>query len=330
MPLTDLSEKPFQEELRGALLDAFPSRAVLAQMLYYHLNVKLNEISSESQNLTGTVYEVILSAEKQGRWRELVEAALKANPGNPELVALVAKLPPPSALVRARRKVHYVPLVTLGLLVAAAIGLALVATMMFARVLNATELLTLKIGVGLTMGALIMVAARVLHLPLQPIYVLSGAAIIAAASAGSSIDGSITVSGHVFREGTSEPVAGVVVVIPRSNQNSETNSTGYFVMTGVPAETTTLQMEWGGGLTVRVPIVTAEGGTYSVIPAIRRPVTTASVPIPTASWTRVQAAECVQPNVAFALEVSVPGDPSGRTQLQIDLLTELATRDAKE
>ena len=109
-------------------------------------------------------------------------------------------------------------------------------------------------------------------------------------------------------------------MIPRSNQNSETNSTGYFVMTGVPAETTTLQMEWGGGLTVRVPIVTAEGGTYSVIPAIRRPVTTASVPIPTASWTRVQAAECVQPNVAFALEVSVPGDPSGRTQLQIDLL----------
>ena len=78
------------EEIAEALLDAFPTRAALAQMLRFKLDKKLDAITAPT-NQRATVFAVLVAAEEEGWVPALVDAALHAVPGNPALGAVAAK-----------------------------------------------------------------------------------------------------------------------------------------------------------------------------------------------------------------------------------------------
>ncbi len=65
-------------------MDAFRSEKALEMMLSYELNWKLNQISG-GNNYEEIVFSLIDYAEAQGQLIELLEAAKRANPGNPKL-----------------------------------------------------------------------------------------------------------------------------------------------------------------------------------------------------------------------------------------------------
>ena len=60
-----------QDRLLRALLDAFPTRSALEQMLLYGLNIRLNELAAESLNLTDTAFEIIKYFDRRGQLRDL-------------------------------------------------------------------------------------------------------------------------------------------------------------------------------------------------------------------------------------------------------------------
>src|SRR4051812_32187901 len=96
MNLNGAQLKTFQQ----ALLAAFPTRAALAEMLLFELDTSLDAISEEP-SLAATVLTVLRWAQAQGKLLALGQAALAANPGNPDLAAVAAALgitePLPSA-----------------------------------------------------------------------------------------------------------------------------------------------------------------------------------------------------------------------------------------
>jgi hypothetical protein len=67
-----------------ALMDAFRSEKALEIMISYELDWKLNQISG-GDNYEEVVFSLIDYAEAQGQLIELLEAAKRANPGNPKL-----------------------------------------------------------------------------------------------------------------------------------------------------------------------------------------------------------------------------------------------------
>jgi hypothetical protein len=81
---------PAMKELRDALLDAFPTRDALAQMVRFGLGENLENITGNGP-LSAAVFELIKWAEAHGRTDELVRAALAANPGNPALLAVAGR-----------------------------------------------------------------------------------------------------------------------------------------------------------------------------------------------------------------------------------------------
>ena len=80
MELDGKSRKQFQD----ALLNAFPSEADLEQMVSFELDENLNSIATGG-NYSEVVFKLIKWAQAQGRVKELLDAALSANPGNPKL-----------------------------------------------------------------------------------------------------------------------------------------------------------------------------------------------------------------------------------------------------
>ena len=72
------------KELTQALVDAFPTKEALSQMLKFQLDKNLNNIVSES-NLKGMVFELIQTAKAQGWLEKLLLGAKKENPDNPHL-----------------------------------------------------------------------------------------------------------------------------------------------------------------------------------------------------------------------------------------------------
>ncbi|MFK0735694.1 MAG: NACHT domain-containing protein [Gloeotrichia echinulata HAB0833] len=73
-----------RKNLRQALLDAFPTKSSLEQMLSFELDRNLNEIV-EGGSLREVVFRLITTAEAQGWVQDLVGAAKASNPGNLKL-----------------------------------------------------------------------------------------------------------------------------------------------------------------------------------------------------------------------------------------------------
>ncbi len=76
------------KQLQEALIDAFPNKASLEQMLFFELNKNLNEIVSEG-NLRQKVFELIKKAEAENWVEDLINGARRANPGNQRLKDVV-------------------------------------------------------------------------------------------------------------------------------------------------------------------------------------------------------------------------------------------------
>jgi predicted NACHT family NTPase len=96
------------KQLQLALINAFPSRALLERLLYFELEKNLNEITRES-DLQEIVFKLIQTAESQGWLIDLVSAAHKENPGNSKLTAIAFELLSPktsSAPKRAQKVVN--------------------------------------------------------------------------------------------------------------------------------------------------------------------------------------------------------------------------------
>ncbi|MBW4512103.1 MAG: CHAT domain-containing protein [Scytonematopsis contorta HA4267-MV1] len=81
------------EKLQNALLDAFPGKSSLEQMLFYKLDKKLNEIAGEG-SLKDIVSKLIKTAEAEGWTEDLVKRAHLHNPGNLNLKAVAEELFP--------------------------------------------------------------------------------------------------------------------------------------------------------------------------------------------------------------------------------------------
>lgn len=75
------------EKLVEALLDAFPAKVKLAQMVHFELNENLDTIAG-GEDLKDIVFNLIKEINRQGRLEELIRAARKANPKNPKLISL--------------------------------------------------------------------------------------------------------------------------------------------------------------------------------------------------------------------------------------------------
>lgn len=82
--------------LHAALLSAFPTRAALARMVRFGLDVNLATIA-DGTNLDETVFSLIEWAEGRGRLSELLTAARDDNPGNASLRAFDAPASPQRA-----------------------------------------------------------------------------------------------------------------------------------------------------------------------------------------------------------------------------------------
>jgi Effector-associated domain 1 len=91
--------KSIEEELTGhqygklqeALIAAFTSKSKLEQMLSLELNRNLDSIAG-GENLRDVVFNLIKEAKAQGWIKDLVHAACRANPGNPQLKAIAEEL----------------------------------------------------------------------------------------------------------------------------------------------------------------------------------------------------------------------------------------------
>ena len=87
-----------RKNLQLALIDAFPNKASLEQMLSFELDKNLNKIAPDS-NLQDIIFKLIQKAEAEGWVENLVHAACKYNPGNLNLQTIAQELLSPSAAV---------------------------------------------------------------------------------------------------------------------------------------------------------------------------------------------------------------------------------------
>lgn len=84
-------DKGQRAQLHRVLLNAFPSRSELKQMVDFGLDHNLDRIASIG-NLEQTIFELIKWAETHSRERALIHAAFQANPSNEQLRAFVLQL----------------------------------------------------------------------------------------------------------------------------------------------------------------------------------------------------------------------------------------------
>ncbi|WP_287265780.1 effector-associated domain EAD1-containing protein [Moorena sp. SIO3A2] len=80
-----LNGKKYQQ-LTNALLDAFPSKQKLAELVEYKLNKNLDSIAM-GDDLEEIVFKLIKAARAEGWVDKLIERARESNPGNPALLA---------------------------------------------------------------------------------------------------------------------------------------------------------------------------------------------------------------------------------------------------
>ncbi len=80
-----------RKKLRDALMDAFPNKSSLEQLLDFELDKNLNEITRDS-NLEVIVFELIKRAESEGWFINLVRAARDTKSGNLRLQAIAQEI----------------------------------------------------------------------------------------------------------------------------------------------------------------------------------------------------------------------------------------------
>jgi hypothetical protein len=78
------------KDLTGALLDAFPTRADLAEMVLFDLDMNLDEIAGAG-NLRDAAFQLVRTAEAQGFIPRLFASALAERPGNAALLAIAKR-----------------------------------------------------------------------------------------------------------------------------------------------------------------------------------------------------------------------------------------------
>jgi hypothetical protein len=83
-------DKTFRRQVHGALIAAFPTESAFRQMVHLEMGENLDLIAPRG-NLPSMVLSVLRWAEARGRVKELIAAAFEANPGNPDLAALVQR-----------------------------------------------------------------------------------------------------------------------------------------------------------------------------------------------------------------------------------------------
>jgi GTPase SAR1 family protein/MFS family permease len=76
-----------RKQLQEALIDAFPTKASLEQMMLFELDKNLEVIAVEG-NLQKIVFKIIQTAEAEAWVEKLIGAAHRENPGNPKLQAI--------------------------------------------------------------------------------------------------------------------------------------------------------------------------------------------------------------------------------------------------
>lgn len=79
-----------KEELRDALLEAYPSFEDLDQMVYFKLEENLEAIA-KSQELRSVILSLFKWATSKGQWENLIKGACKYNPDNPKLKGIYNK-----------------------------------------------------------------------------------------------------------------------------------------------------------------------------------------------------------------------------------------------
>jgi hypothetical protein len=85
-----------RKKLRDALMEAYPGKSSLEQLLYFNLAKNLNEITRDS-NLEVIVFELIRRAESEGWLINLVRAARDERTGNQRLQAIAQEILPNEA-----------------------------------------------------------------------------------------------------------------------------------------------------------------------------------------------------------------------------------------
>ncbi len=76
-----------RKQLKDALVDAFPTKSSLEQMLSFELDKNLEAIAGEG-SLEKIVFNLIKRAEAEAWVERLILAACQSNPGNPKLQAI--------------------------------------------------------------------------------------------------------------------------------------------------------------------------------------------------------------------------------------------------
>ncbi len=77
---------PQYQQLTNGLLDAFPSKQELAELVYFKFSKNLDDIAM-GDNLKEIVFKLIKNAQAQGWVDNLIAGARESNPGNPALLA---------------------------------------------------------------------------------------------------------------------------------------------------------------------------------------------------------------------------------------------------
>ncbi len=98
---------PEYKELQEALIDAFPDKASLEQMLSL-INKNLNAIAG-GNNLNEIVFNIIKKAKAENWVKDLISAARQSNPRNPKLKAIAKELSVPSPSTPTRRSTQQPP-----------------------------------------------------------------------------------------------------------------------------------------------------------------------------------------------------------------------------
>ncbi len=74
-----------RKELQNALIDAFPEKSSLEQMLWFELDKNLDVIAGGEGNYRVVVFKLLKIAEAENWVEDLIDAALRENPGNQSL-----------------------------------------------------------------------------------------------------------------------------------------------------------------------------------------------------------------------------------------------------
>ncbi len=99
----------FYKELQDTLIDAFPEKSSLEQMLWFELDKKLDVIAGGEGNYRVVVFKLIKIAEAENWVEGLIDAARKSNPGNPKLKNVAKKIlgfnPPSNEVIEPQSSV---------------------------------------------------------------------------------------------------------------------------------------------------------------------------------------------------------------------------------